>query len=248
MPRVSVLLPVRDEEPTLAEALDSQLAQREADFEIVAVDDGSADASPTILDAFADRDRRVRVVRQEASGIVAALQNAVTHASGDILAAALRGTAARLIVLNTCDSEHAAQQLYSATSVPIVCNVGAVPDAAAYATARRFAAEIAAGRDIPAAFALAKTPTFRLIPDRLPMHNDEIAHLTQRIDHTEKRIKDHEDLFYGRPDSPGLIHVMAQTVDRQDEMRIILWILIVMFAAMLGTLAIMVNLIWAAAT
>ncbi|MCB9489757.1 MAG: glycosyltransferase [Deltaproteobacteria bacterium] len=116
MPRVSVLLPVRDEEPTLAEALDSQLAQREADFEIVAVDDGSADASPSILDAFADRDRRVRVVRQEASGIVAALQNAVTHASGDILA--------RMDADDSCPPDRLAKQLALLRSDPSLGLVG----------------------------------------------------------------------------------------------------------------------------
>ena len=171
-------------------------------------------------------------------------------ASGDILAAALRGTAARLIVLNTCDSEHAAQQLYSATSVPIVCNVGPVPDTAAYATARRFAQELADGRDVAGAFAMAKTQTFRLIPEGLAMYNrqeDEISRLARRVDTTEQRVQAHEDLFYGRPDSPGLIHEMARAMDRMSEIRIILWIMILMFAAMLGTLAIMVNLFWQAA-
>ena len=106
-------------------------------------------------------------------------------ASGDILAAALRGTSARLIVLYTCSSETAAQQLYSAAGVPILCNVGPVPDTAAYATARRFAQELADGRDVAGAFAMAKTPTFRLIPEGLAMYNrqeDEISRLARRVD------------------------------------------------------------------
>ena len=43
-PRVSVLLPVRDEEPFLAECLESLSAQTLPDFEVIAVDDGSTDA------------------------------------------------------------------------------------------------------------------------------------------------------------------------------------------------------------
>lgn len=170
--------------------------------------------------------------------------------SGDTLAAALRGTSARLIVLNTCSSETAAQRLYSAAGVPILCNVGPVPDTAAYATARRFAQELADGRDVAGAFAMAKTSTFRLIPEGLAMYNrqeDEISRLARRVDTTEQRVQAHEDLFYGRPDSPGLIHEMARAMDRMSEIRIILWIMILMFAAMLGTLAIMVNLFWQAA-
>ena len=52
-PRVSVLLPVRDEKPYLAECLESLSAQTLSDFEVIAVDDGSTDATPAILQAHA---------------------------------------------------------------------------------------------------------------------------------------------------------------------------------------------------
>lgn len=87
-PRLSISLPVRDAEPWLRECLDSILAQTEAGFEVVAVDDGSADGSRAILDEYAARDRRVRVLETPARdrGIVAALNLALESARAPYLA------------------------------------------------------------------------------------------------------------------------------------------------------------------
>jgi glycosyltransferase involved in cell wall biosynthesis len=72
-PLVSVLLPVRDPGPYLEECIASLDRQTLEDFEVVAVDDGSTDGSAEALDAWADRDPRVRVVHREQEGLVAAL-------------------------------------------------------------------------------------------------------------------------------------------------------------------------------
>ena len=72
-PRVTVLLPVHDAERFLAEAVESLLAQSFRDFELLAIDDGSRDGSAAILDAYARRDPRVRVVRRPHAGLVATL-------------------------------------------------------------------------------------------------------------------------------------------------------------------------------
>lgn len=85
-PRVSILLPVRDAEGTLDEALTSVLDQTLDDLEVVAVDDGSTDGSPAILRAFADGDSRVRVLSQPARGLVPALERARREARGALLA------------------------------------------------------------------------------------------------------------------------------------------------------------------
>jgi poly(ribitol-phosphate) beta-N-acetylglucosaminyltransferase len=68
--RVSVVVPVYNSERYLGECLDSILGQDlPADqFEIVAVDDGSTDASGRILDEYAARQPQVRVIHQENSG------------------------------------------------------------------------------------------------------------------------------------------------------------------------------------
>jgi glycosyltransferase involved in cell wall biosynthesis len=72
-PRVSILLPVRNEARLLPAALVSLSRQTLPDWELVAVDDGSSDATPAILAAAAGRDPRVRLLRQPANGLVAAL-------------------------------------------------------------------------------------------------------------------------------------------------------------------------------
>jgi CDP-glycerol glycerophosphotransferase len=71
---------VRDEEPFLAECLESLSAQTLSDFEVIAVDDGSVDATPGILEAHARGDSRFRVLRQGPAGMVAASERAHTEA------------------------------------------------------------------------------------------------------------------------------------------------------------------------
>ena len=85
-PAVSVLLPVRDGGDLLHEALDSLVAQSFDDFEVVVVDDGSTDDTAAVLSNWARRDPRVRIIRQEAAGIVAALERARAAARGRYLA------------------------------------------------------------------------------------------------------------------------------------------------------------------
>jgi glycosyltransferase involved in cell wall biosynthesis len=72
IPRVSVILPVFNGEAHLAESLGSILAQEMTDLEVIAIDDGSTDATPAILEEHARRDPRVRVHRQENQGAAAA--------------------------------------------------------------------------------------------------------------------------------------------------------------------------------
>ena len=72
-PDLSILLTVRNEERFLPAALASLFRQTLRNWELVVVDDGSSDATATILDAAADRDPRVRVLHRPPTGLVAAL-------------------------------------------------------------------------------------------------------------------------------------------------------------------------------
>ncbi len=85
-PSVSVLLPVHDAAGTVARAVASIQRQTRADWELVAVDDGSTDGSRGILEGAARADRRIRVIPQPHGGIVEALNTAVAAARGGWLA------------------------------------------------------------------------------------------------------------------------------------------------------------------
>jgi glycosyltransferase involved in cell wall biosynthesis len=83
-PTVSVVMRVYNAARHLREAVDCVLAQTLADFEIVAVDDGSTDDSPAILASYSDP--RLRVVRQPNGGRNAAAIRGLSEACGRYVA------------------------------------------------------------------------------------------------------------------------------------------------------------------
>ena len=58
VPKVSVILPVYNEEPFLRQCLDSIINQTLKDIEIICVDDGSTDNSLSILREYEEKDQR----------------------------------------------------------------------------------------------------------------------------------------------------------------------------------------------
>jgi glycosyltransferase involved in cell wall biosynthesis len=86
VPRISVLLPVRDAAATLEACLDSLAIQTLADHEVVAIDDGSRDGSYDILRARSRADPRVRVRRTPPRGLVSALRLALLEARAELVA------------------------------------------------------------------------------------------------------------------------------------------------------------------
>jgi hypothetical protein len=76
-------MPVRDGERYLRDAIDSILAQRFTDFELLVVDDGSADESAAIVAAY--RDARIRQERLARQGLAAALNRGIELARGEYL-------------------------------------------------------------------------------------------------------------------------------------------------------------------
>jgi glycosyltransferase involved in cell wall biosynthesis len=84
MPAVSVIVPARDAQGTLARTLDALARQNlAASFEVIVVDDGSADATAEIA---RDADARVRLVGQPALGPAAARNEGARAARGELLA------------------------------------------------------------------------------------------------------------------------------------------------------------------
>jgi len=85
-PRVTVLMPVRDAARTVGRAINGVRAQTFGDWELLAVDDGSEDETPGILEAAAVTEPRVRVLRRPREGIVAALNAGLSAARGEFFA------------------------------------------------------------------------------------------------------------------------------------------------------------------
>ncbi len=84
-PRVTVLMSVHDGEPYLRDAVASVLCQTMRDFEFLILDDGSSDASASIIESFGDP--RIRLVRNPANlGLAASLNRGLDLARGAYVA------------------------------------------------------------------------------------------------------------------------------------------------------------------
>ncbi len=85
-PLVSIIVPVYKVEKYLAQCLDSLLAQTLKEIEIICINDDSPDASPAILDEYAARDGRIKVIHQENRGVSAARNAGLEVASAPYVA------------------------------------------------------------------------------------------------------------------------------------------------------------------
>jgi glycosyltransferase involved in cell wall biosynthesis len=80
---ISVIVGVYNGQRYLGECLDSVLDQSYGNLEVIVVDDGSTDASPQIVDAYAKRDERVVPIHQENKGVSAARNRGLCAAKGE---------------------------------------------------------------------------------------------------------------------------------------------------------------------
>ena len=81
-PLISVVIPVFNGEAFVADAIESVLAQHDAKFEVIAVDDGSTDRTAAVLARF---DKRIRIHRQPNRGTSAARNGGINLARGKLL-------------------------------------------------------------------------------------------------------------------------------------------------------------------
>ena len=84
--RVSIVMPVRDRAAVVGAAIDSILRQRFTNWELLVVDDGSTDATASVVRAYVDSDARIRLLRQEPTGVSAARNRALSEATGELIA------------------------------------------------------------------------------------------------------------------------------------------------------------------
>ena len=85
-PKISVIIPAYNAEKYIAQTLDCVLRQTEKDFEVIIVNDGSTDDTQKIIDAYKDKDTRIRAFSKENSGQSASRNAAMRFARGEYIA------------------------------------------------------------------------------------------------------------------------------------------------------------------
>ena len=86
MPRVSILLPFYNAASTLPSCLRSIQRQTETRWECIAVDDGSTDAGPGLIEAARAADPRFVLISRPRAGLVAALNAGLARCRADFIA------------------------------------------------------------------------------------------------------------------------------------------------------------------
>ncbi len=83
--KVSVIVPVYNTEKFLKRCLESLINQTLQDIEIICVNDGSDDSSSAILESFALKDSRIKIITQTNQGLSEARNNGIQLAQGEFI-------------------------------------------------------------------------------------------------------------------------------------------------------------------
>lgn len=85
MPKVSVIIPAFNCEKYIGQTIESVLSQTYRDFELIVVDDGSTDNTKEVVKDYL-RDKRIKYIYQNNSGISAARNNGFAKSYGEYIA------------------------------------------------------------------------------------------------------------------------------------------------------------------
>lgn len=83
--KLSIVIPVYQVENTLRRCVESVVRQTFDDYEVILIDDGSTDHSPTLCDALAEEDRHIRVIHQRNGGLSSARNAGIEAAQGEYI-------------------------------------------------------------------------------------------------------------------------------------------------------------------
>lgn len=84
-PKISVIVPVYNDDQYLSKCLDSILSQTFKNIEVIVVNDGSTDNSKEICNNFARKNDKVKVIHQEKLGVSVARNTGLSHAMGEFI-------------------------------------------------------------------------------------------------------------------------------------------------------------------
>ncbi len=86
MPQISVIMPVYNVASYLPRCMESIINQTWKDFELICIDDGSTDSSSRILDDYAKKDSRIKVIHKENTGYGSTMNTGLKYAVGEYIA------------------------------------------------------------------------------------------------------------------------------------------------------------------
>lgn len=82
---ITIVLPIYNVEKYLDRCISSVVHQTYRQLEILLIDDGSPDSCPAMCDAWAQRDRRIRVIHKPNAGVGFARNTGIEHANGEYI-------------------------------------------------------------------------------------------------------------------------------------------------------------------
>lgn len=141
-PEISVVLTVYNVESVLKETLDSIFAQSFTAFELICVNDGSTDGSLSILEQYAEKDSRMKIVTQDNGGVAHARNVGLQYASApytlildsddifrfdmfELLMKSAKKVDADLVVCSSCEYNG---DTYESTPTPWALKLNLIPD------------------------------------------------------------------------------------------------------------------------
>ena len=86
MDKISVIVPVYNCEKYIGRCIESILAQSYDNFELILIDDGSADNSLSVCHSYEDSDDRIKVFSRENKGVFLTRIEGITKSTGDYIA------------------------------------------------------------------------------------------------------------------------------------------------------------------
>lgn len=86
MPLVSVVIPAYNAASDLPETIESVLRQSFTDFELLIINDGSIDATQEVVQAYAQKDSRIRLISQVNQGVAIARNHGIQESMGAYIA------------------------------------------------------------------------------------------------------------------------------------------------------------------
>ena len=84
-PLVSIIMAAKDTAPYLHECIDSIIAQSYPKWELIAVNDHSSDDTAEILEAYAQKDERIKLYHSERNFLIPTLKHGYAFAQGELI-------------------------------------------------------------------------------------------------------------------------------------------------------------------